>query len=85
MAKLSQVKRLLVRATNWVGDAVMSLPALRVIREELPQAHISVLALDWVADLYGREPFADEVIPYTALRGARDWRGKLRVDELLNY
>lgn len=57
----------------------MSLPALRVIREEFPQAHISVLALDWVADLYAREPFADEVIPYTAVRGARDWQGKLRL------
>jgi heptosyltransferase-2 len=75
----SKINRLLVRATNWVGDAVMSLPALRVIRKRFPNARISVLALDWVADLYGREPFADEVIPYTARRGARDWRGKLQL------
>lgn len=73
------IERLLVRSTNWVGDAVMSLPALRVLREEYPQAHISVLALPWVADLYGRESFCDEVIPYTAQRGARDWTGKLRL------
>lgn len=73
---IPHLKRLLVRATNWVGDAVMSLPALRAIRTRLPDAHISVLALPWVADLYGREPFCDEVIPYTATRGARDWQGK---------
>lgn len=79
MLETSKINRLLVRATNWVGDAVMSLPALRVIRKRFPEARISVLALDWVADLYGREPFADEVIPYTAKRGARDWRGKLQL------
>lgn len=54
----------------------MGLPALRAIRTRFPDAHISVLALPWVADLYGREPFCDEVIPYTATRGARDWQGK---------
>ena len=33
-----------MRATNWVGDAVMSLPALRAMRERFPDAHIAVLA-----------------------------------------
>jgi heptosyltransferase-2 len=59
-------ERILVRATNWVGDAVMSLPALRALREKFPAAKISILAKPWVADLYGREPFCDEMIPYTA-------------------
>jgi heptosyltransferase-2 len=59
--------RILVRATNWVGDAVMSLPALRALRQRFPQAHISILAKPWVADLYAREHFCDELIPYTAL------------------
>jgi lipopolysaccharide heptosyltransferase II len=59
--------KLLVRATNWVGDAVMSLPALRALRQRFPQARISILAKPWVADLYAREPFCDELIPYTAL------------------
>src|SRR5262245_27022737 len=72
---LPEMSRLLVRATNWIGDAVMSLPALRALRIRYPKAHISVLALPWVADLYGREPFCDEVIPYTAQRGAKDWSG----------
>ena len=67
-------ERILVRATNWVGDAVMSLPALRALRDRFPQARISILARPWVADLYGREPFCDQLIPYEA-RGARaKWR-----------
>jgi len=59
----------LVRATNWVGDAVMSLPALQALRERYPAARISILARPWVADLYAREPFFDEVIAYQVPSG----------------
>ncbi len=68
--------RILVRATNWVGDAVMCLPALRALRLHHPNSHIAILARPWVADLYRREPFADEVILLHAARGARDLTGK---------
>src|ERR1700734_3470297 len=63
---LVDYERILVRATNWVGDAVMSLPALRALRGRFPRARISILAKPWVADLYRREPFCDEIILYTA-------------------
>lgn len=67
-----EYRRILVRATNWVGDAVMSIPALEALRERYPAARISILARPWVAGLYGREPFCDELIPYEAPRG---WKG----------
>ena len=56
----------MVRATNWLGDAVMSLPALREVRHIFPHAHLAVVARPWVADLYAREASIDQVIPYTA-------------------
>src|ERR1700679_1891473 len=65
---------ILVRATNWVGDAVMSLPALRALRERFPAARISILAKPWVGDLYAREPFCDEMIPYAAHDMAAKWK-----------
>lgn len=71
------MKRVLVRATNWIGDAVMSLPALRALREANPGAHIAILAKPWVGDLYGREPFCDELIPYEAASGVRDLGSKM--------
>ena len=70
--------RILVRATNWVGDAVMSLPALQALRDRYPKAEITVLARPWVADIYARERFADRVISYEAGRGWRDLPGKWR-------
>jgi heptosyltransferase II len=75
--------KILVRATNWVGDAVMSLPALQALREACPAAKITVLARPWVAGIYAREKFADEVILYESPRGFKDLRGKWRLARML--
>lgn len=66
-------QNILVRATNWVGDAVMSLPALRALRQRFPDARISILAKPWVADLYRREPLCNELIAYTAKTVSEKW------------
>ena len=66
-------EKILVRATNWLGDAVMSLPALRALRERFPKAEIAILAKPWVADLYGREPFCDRMIPYAPKTLGEKW------------
>jgi heptosyltransferase-2 len=71
--------RLLVRATNWVGDAVMSLPALAAVRRRFPGAHIAILARPWVAGLYRRETFADQVIPYHPASLLQGWRDRRTV------
>jgi len=55
------VERLLVRAPNWVGDVVLSLPALRDTRRAFPAARLEVLARPWVADLYRAVPEVDGV------------------------
>lgn len=71
--------KILVRATNWIGDAVMSLPALGALRAHHPGAHIAVLARPWVADLYRHEPFADEIIPYQPARGLAGFTARRRM------
>ena len=70
----SSISRVCVRATNWLGDAIMSLPALRSIREIFPHAHIAVVGRPWVADVYARETCIDRVIPYPAPTGLADRR-----------
>ena len=54
--------KLLLRATNWVGDVVISLPALRALRAHHRQDRIAVLARPWVAELYRLLPEVDEVL-----------------------
>ena len=63
---------ILVRATNWIGDAVMSLPALRAIRGAHPAADITVLARPWVADLYHGERSINRVLPLHGANGLKD-------------
>jgi heptosyltransferase-2 len=55
--------KILIRATNWIGDAIMSLPALRAIRQHYPESEITVLAKPWVAALYDGERAINRVVP----------------------
>lgn len=59
-----RIRRILVREVNWVGDAVLTLPALDAIRRRFPAAEIAVLATAWVAGLFQDSAAADRVIEY---------------------
>lgn len=56
--------KILIRATNWVGDAVMCIPALAAVRARWQEAHIAILARPWVADIYAGQGLADQLIPF---------------------
>jgi len=64
-----RVRRILVRATNWVGDMVMCLPALEALGEHFPAAHITVLARPWVAALLREHPAVDQILLFEARDG----------------
>jgi heptosyltransferase-2 len=64
--------KILVKAANWLGDAVMTLPALRSLKEMKPQARVTVLTKPAFADLYRGAPGADEVLPHER-GGVRPW------------
>lgn len=57
-------RRILLRATNWVGDAVMTLPALAALHQACPQAQIEVLARPWVATVYAGQPGVSRVLAF---------------------
>jgi len=71
--------KLLIRATNWVGDAIMALPALHAVRGRFPNTEISVLALPYVADIYREQGVADEFIAYDRNGQHAGIRGKEKV------
>jgi heptosyltransferase-2 len=59
------VKRFVVVAPNWLGDAVMALPAIADVRRGQPDASIAVAARPSVAPLFTLAPGVDEVVPLT--------------------
>jgi heptosyltransferase II len=54
--------RILVRSSNWLGDAVMSVPAIRAIKSGRPDAHVSVTVPEKLAALWKIVAEVDEVI-----------------------
>ena len=56
--------RILIRGTNWLGDAVMTTPALLRLREKFPDAHIALLTPEKLRDLWLGHPAVNETISF---------------------
>jgi len=77
------VKRILVRGTNWIGDAVLTTPALMAVRKGFPQARIALLAKPAIAELLHGHPAVDEIVLYRDPGPHAGLGGKLTLARLL--
>ena len=57
--------RILIRSSNWLGDAVMSVPAVRAIKRGRPDAQITVAAPSKIAPMWKLVPEVDAIVPLT--------------------
>src|SRR5208337_3447071 len=64
MLKYDMSFSILVRGVNWIGDAVMTVPALRALRKSYPGATISLLVKPAVIPVFEGNPDIDEIIAY---------------------
>lgn len=64
LSVLRSAKRLLVRGPNWIGDAVMSEPALTALRGLFPTAEITLLVKPAIAELMTGHPALDRIVVY---------------------
>jgi heptosyltransferase-2 len=71
--------KILLRATNWVGDAIMALPAVRAVRERFPEAAIHIVARPYVLEIYRDQHICDELISYDPNGTHKGWRGRERL------
>jgi heptosyltransferase-2 len=56
--------KILVRGANWIGDAVMSIPALRELRRIFPDSQITLHTRSWADGLFGDVDFIDELVTF---------------------
>lgn len=56
--------KILVRGTNWIGDAVMSIPALKRLRNAFPAAAITLHTRTWAEGIFRDADFIDEILPF---------------------
>src|SRR6266403_1994881 len=71
-------RRILVRGVNWLGDAVMTTPALQRLRERFPEAHITLLTPEKLKDLWLHHPSIDEIASFRPEVSARSIGARLR-------
>ncbi len=60
--------KILVRGTNWIGDAVMTIPALRRLRSSFPDARIALHTRSWAEGIFRNADFIDEIIPFDSAK-----------------
>jgi heptosyltransferase-2 len=79
-AQAKQIKRVVVRGTNWVGDSIMTLPALRALRRVLPEARITLVVRPSAKGIFSDVDCVDELLVYdrrnalSVLPQVREWR-----------
>lgn len=76
---LHTARKILIRAVNWLGDAVMTTPALQAVRETFPDAEITILANPLVSQLLLRHPAIDRVLTFERIGKHGGIAGRLRL------
>lgn len=74
-------QKILIRGVNWIGDAVLTIPAINAVRKAFPTAHISLLVKPWVAEVFSENPDINEIISYD--EKFKGIIGKFRLAQLL--
>lgn len=80
VGQTDQIKRVVVRGTNWVGDSVMTVPALRALRRVLPNAEITLVVRPSAKGIFADVDFIDQLLIYdrrsafSIIRQVREWR-----------
>ncbi len=59
-------KKIMVRATNWIGDCVISLPAIEALHARFPDSEIVLVSKPWVSEVYMNHPAVSRQIVYDA-------------------
>jgi heptosyltransferase-2 len=71
--------KILIRATNWVGDAILALPALRAVRKRFSDAEIAIVARPYVADIYRDQQICDRLVAYDPQGAHAGFSGRERL------
>ena len=70
--------KLLVRGVNWLGDAVMTTPALQRLRQRFPHSQICLLTNEKLADLWQGHPAIDQILTFNGAESPWTIAGRLR-------
>ena len=55
--------KIIIRVPNWIGDSIMSLPAIQSVKKNFPDAEIWVGVRKWLKDIFFNHEYIDGIIP----------------------
>ena len=68
-----QLKKILLRAPNWVGDTAVATPSMKAIRAKFPDAEITVMVRPSVSGVFASAKYVDRVWTKPKPSGIREW------------
>ena len=72
-----------MRGVNWVGDTILTYPAVQSLKGLYPQSHLTILVAEYLADLWKSFPYVDEVITFRQTKGLGSFWEDLRLSQSL--
>ncbi|MGC8830733.1 MAG: lipopolysaccharide heptosyltransferase II [Verrucomicrobiia bacterium] len=72
------MEKILIRSVNWIGDAVMSMPAISALRQSFPESKIFLLTDEKLLDIWMKHRDLDELIVFNKQEGVLSVARKLR-------
>lgn len=67
-----------IRSPNWIGDAIMSLPAVAAVHDAFPENPLIIVARDYLADLYDHIPGVERVLAIPNRAGPSELAASIR-------
>lgn len=79
----SRIRRILIRGVNWVGDSVLTLPAIELLRKAFPNAHLGILVKEELKPLFENVLSINEVVPFKKQTGIKSFFEEIRLMRIL--
>jgi heptosyltransferase-2 len=73
-----RLSNILIRGTNWIGDSIITIPALRELRRIFPDSRLTLMVKPWARDIFLGADYLDDILVYDkAGRGVLDGTAKI--------
>ena len=80
---LSRVRRIFIRGVNWVGDTVLTFPAVENLRRLFPQAELTVFTPRDLSGLWRAFPHVNEIVPFEKRSAVRSFHEEMELARTL--
>ncbi len=83
--KRNEIRKIVIRMPNWIGDAVMATPIPKSVAYLYPKAKIDVITRPWCADVFKNNPYINEIVIIDEKKSLKNYLKLIRHLKRQNY